>query len=163
MEIGKTGESSNSRTYVKATLVSLLLICCVLFTYLFVGRFGFSWPLFVVVSSLLASPLLLLFSYLLFRMLTPIAGQMPRGGFRQWILIYAFCIGFFLFYAFLSFVFDYFTPTLPAEDRHFTIPISIIASIAMISSFTRLRQPIRRLLSKIFDVKLPEQTEDRQT
>jgi hypothetical protein len=88
---------------------------------------------------------------------------MQMEGFKRWILLYPFMIGIFAFWAFLSFLLEFFIPTLPVEDQHFTIPILIIAAITVTLSMTRLRQIVERFTARVFDIKLPEETNESKS
>jgi hypothetical protein len=82
--------------------------------------------------------------------------MMPAKGFKQWALLYPLLVGFFTYWVVLSFLLEYFIPSLPPEDSHFTIPSVITAAIS-VTLCIGLRSTTEHVLKRIFGEN-PEQT-----
>lgn len=104
----------------------------------------------ILLYFLLFSPIFIIFIHIIYRMLIPVTGGIPLTKPAQWVLLYTFMVGFGIFWALLSLLFETFAPNLPVEDRQTTLPIITIAVITIILSTTRLRHPIARFFNRLF-------------
>ena len=109
---------------------------------------------------LLFSPLFIVFGYVLYRALAPVTGGMPFKRVKQWILLYPLLVGFGIFWALLSVIFEAFIPGLPREDSETTLPILTIAGVVVLISVTRLRYPVARFINKLFGMEQAKEPSD---
>jgi hypothetical protein len=153
--------SSHLKSYTIAFFIGLPLILVTIFLALLLIPMNVPHYLSVVLFFLLFSPVFIVFSYLLYRALVPVTGGMPLKGVKPWLLLYPFVVGFGFFWAFLSFIFETFAPTLSPEDRQITLPILIISAITIVLCTTRLRYPIARFINRLFETEpIEEEWED---
>jgi hypothetical protein len=138
------------KTILLVFLLGLPLVCGAILIALLIIPKGLPYYVTIILYFVLSSPLFIVFVYVVYRGLIPITGGMQLTKPTKWALFYPFMVGFGIFWALLSFIFETFTPTLPVEDREITLPILIIALITIILSTTRLRYPVARFFNKLF-------------
>lgn len=84
----------------------------------------------------------------MFRALAPVYKQeVPAKGARQWGAAYLVALAFVMYWAFLAFVFEAFTPSVPDGYRKITLPLIVCLLTVLVLTRTKPRLIFDRVRS----------------
>ena len=141
---------ARTNAYILAFLVTLAFFGALSFLFIVLAQRHVSFISGVLIISLVLGPLFVVWLFLMFKFLIPVTEGMPLKGFRQWAPLYLISVGFGLFWATLSFIFDTCLPFLARDDREITLPILVMLGVTLSLTLTRLRYKVADFVNKLF-------------